>query len=141
MAATISLSACSTISNGKNQAVLFSTGDVEGAECLITGGRDGAVRQTVVTPETVRVRRAKAAIDVECSKDDYLTASRRVESKMEGATAGNVLAGGFIGLGVDAMTGSIFKYPDTILIEMTPIIGMDTPTVTGEPVATEEIIS
>lgn len=130
-AVAVSLSACSSIANGKNQAVMFTTGAVEGADCLITGGRDGAVRQTVTTPDTIQVRRAKAAIDVECNKDGYKTASRRVESKMEGTTGGNVVAGGFIGLGVDAMTGAMFKYPDTILLEMEP----ETPTVTGEPIS------
>jgi len=130
--AAFSLGACSSIANGKNQAVTFSTGAVEGAECMITGGRDGAVRQTVVTPDTVQVRRAKAAIDVECNKDGYKTAARRVESKMEGTTGGNVVAGGFIGLGVDAMTGAMFKYPDTILLEMET---ENPPTVTGEPIA------
>ncbi|MGB6231780.1 MAG: hypothetical protein WBF53_16820 [Litorimonas sp.] len=130
----IGLGACSSIANGKNQAVMFSTGDVEGAECHITGGRDGAVNMRVTTPEKAQVRRAKAAIDVECSKDGYLTASRRVESKMEGTTGGNVVAGGFIGLGVDAMTGAMFKYPDTILVKMQQD-GVVTPTVTGEPIS------
>lgn len=114
----MSLSACSTIANGNNQAVMFSTGDVEGADCTVTGGRDGAVNMKFKTPSEQRVRRAKAAIDVECNKAGYKTASRRVESKMEGTTGGNVVAGGFVGLGVDAMTGAMFKYPDTILLEM-----------------------
>ena len=119
LAASISLAGCSSIANGKHQAVNFSTGAVEGAECLLTGGRDGAVRQTVTTPSTVQVRRAKAALNVACSKPGYQTASRIVESKMEGTTGGNVLAGGFVGLGVDAMTGAMFKYPDTILVPLT----------------------
>ena len=130
-AAAMSLSACSTIANGKNQAVMFSTGDVEGAECLVSGGRDGAFKAKAVTPEKIQVRRAKAAIDVECSKDGYQTASRRVESKMEGTTGGNVVAGGFAGLGVDAMTGAMFKYPDTIKVDLEPVGG----TTTEEPIA------
>ncbi len=131
--AAMSTSACSSIANGKNQAVKFTTGDVQGADCKVTGGRDGAVNLNFTTPAEVKVRRAKAAIDVECSKAGYQTASRRVESKMEGSTGGNVLAGGFVGLGVDAMTGAMFKYPDTIMLEMEKI-GIETPTVTGEPV-------
>lgn len=126
------LGACSSIANGKNQAVAFSTGAVEGADCLVTGGRDGAVREMVTTPNTIQIRRAKAAIDVECNKDGYRTAKRRVESQMEGTTGGNVVAGGFIGLGVDAMTGAMFKYPDTIMLEMEA--ESNPPTVTGEPI-------
>jgi len=132
-AAAVAMTGCSTIANGKNQSVDFTTGAVEGANCLVTGGRDGAVREEFQTPATVPIRRAKAAIDVECSKAGYQTASRRVESKMEGTTGGNVVAGGFVGLGVDAMTGAMFKYPDTILLEMDPVEGSATDM--GEPIA------
>lgn len=131
-AAAVAMTGCSTIANGKNQAVKFSTGAVEGADCIVSGGRDGAVRESFQTPATVQIRRAKAAIDVECSKAGYETASRRVESKMEGSTGGNVVAGGFVGLGVDAMTGAMFKYPDTILLELD---ASNPPTVTGEPIS------
>ena len=130
-AAAVSLGACSTIANGKNQAVMFSTGDVEGAECHVTGGRDDALSVKVTTPGEAQIRRAKAAIDVECSKPGYMTASRRVESKMEGTTGGNVVAGGFVGLGVDAMIGAMFKYPDTIKVNLEPVGG----TTTKEPIA------
>jgi len=133
-AAAVSLSGCSTIANGKNQAVQFTTGDVEGASCAVTGGRDGVVNEKFTTPAEVQIRRAKAAIDVECSKAGYQTATRRVESKMEGTTGGNVVAGGFVGLGVDAMTGAMFKYPDTILVDMVKN-GVSTPMVTDEPIA------
>jgi hypothetical protein len=131
-AAAFAMTGCSTIANGKNQAVQFTTGAVEGADCLVTGGRDGALRESFQTPAEVQIRRAKTAIDVECSKDGYQTASRTVESKMEGTTGGNVVAGGFVGLGVDAMTGAMFKYPDTILLELEAI---NPPTVTGDPIS------
>ena len=115
---------CSTIANGNNQGVNFSTVDtsgtaIDGAQCLITGGRDGAVNVSFTTPaEDVQVRRAKADIDVYCKKDGYQTASQSFDSKMEGTTAGNALAGGFVGLGVDAMTGAMFKYPENIILTM-----------------------
>jgi hypothetical protein len=34
--------------------------------------------------------------------------------------AGNVVFGGFIGLGVDAATGAMNKYPDIVTVAMTP---------------------
>lgn len=132
-AAAVAMTGCSTIANGKNQAVNFTTGAVEGADCLVTGGRDGALREKFQTPAEVQIRRAKTAIDVECSKAGYQTATRTIESKMEGTTGGNVVLGGFAGLGVDAMTGAMFKYPDTIMIEMEADV--NPPTVTGEPIS------
>lgn len=100
----------------------------------MTGGRDGGANLSFTTPAEVQVRRAKAAIGVECSKAGYQTATRTVESKMEGATGGNVLAGSFVGLGVDAITGAMFKYPDTINLNLETVAGVTTPTVTGEPI-------
>jgi len=134
-AAAVSLSACSSIANGNNQAVNFHSGEVKGADCVVSGGRDGNVHVEFTTPaEKVQIRRAKAAIDVECKKAGYQTANMTVESKMEATTGGNVLAGGFVGLGVDAMTGAMFKYPDTIMIEMQKL-GATTPMVVDEPMA------
>ena len=133
-AAAVSLSACSSIANGNNQAVNFHTGDVKGADCVVSGGRDGNVHVELTTPAEVQIRRAKAAIDVECNKAGYETASLSVESKMEATTGGNLIAGGFVGLGVDAMTGAMFKYPDTIKIDMMKI-GATTPMVVDEPMA------
>lgn len=142
VASAVVSSGCSTIANGKHQAVKFSTGNVEGADCVVTGGRDGGVNESFATPATVQIRRAKSAIDVACSKDGYETATRRVESKMEGTTGGNVVAGGFVGLGVDAMTGAMFKYPDTILLRMQRLGDTATQTIdtlksssVGEPIA------
>jgi len=132
--AAISLSACSSITNGNNQAVNFHTGEVKGADCVVSGGRDGNVYLELTTPAKVRVRRAKAAIDVECKKTGYQTANLTVQSKMEATTGGNVIAGGFVGLGIDAMTGAMFKYPDTIMLEMLKV-GAATPMVTDEPIA------
>ena len=148
-AAGVLASGCSTIANGKHQGVDFATVDasgtaIEGADCRVTGGRDGAVDVEFTTPaEDVQIRRAKAAIDVECAKDGYETARRTVESKMEGSTGGNVVAGGFVGLGVDAMTGAMFKYPGTIMMTMERVGAvadkmmdkMDGTASMGEPVA------
>lgn len=133
-AAAVSLSACSSIANGNNQAVKFNTGSVKGADCVVSGGRDGNVYVELTTPAEVQIRRAKAAIDVECNKTGYETANLRVESKMEATTGANVIAGGFVGLGVDAMTGAMFKYPDNIRIDMMEI-GATTPMVVDEPMA------
>ena len=133
-AAAVSLSACSSIANGNNQAVKFHSGEVKGADCIVSGGRDGNVHVELTTPSEVQIRRAKAAIDIECKKAGYQTANMSVESKMEATTGGNLIAGGFVGLGVDAMTGAMFKYPDTIMIEMLKI-GATTPMVVDEPMA------
>lgn len=132
-AAAIGLSGCSTVVNGSNQLVEFSTGDVTGAQCNVTGGSDNAVNETFTTPAEVKIPRSKKTLIVECDKDGYQTGTEQAIGRVEGTTGGNILLGGPVGVGVDALTGAIYKYPDTILIEMVRI-GAETPTVTGEPV-------
>ena len=129
-ATAISLSACSTIVNGSNQLVKVNTGDVTGADCTATGGSDFAVNESFVTPAEVKFPRSKKALKFECNKAGYQTATKTVTGKVEGSTAGNIIAGGGIGVGVDALTGAIYKYPGTIMIPMTPN-GM----AAGEPMA------
>lgn len=120
VAAAISLSACSTIINGSNQLVAVNTGDVTGADCTATGGSDFAVNESFVTPAEVKFPRSKKALKFECNKAGYQTATKTVTGKVEGSTAGNIIAGGGIGVGVDALTGAIYKYPGTVMIPMTP---------------------
>jgi hypothetical protein len=43
-----------------------------------------------------------------------------IPSNTETMAAGNVVFGGFIGLGVDAATGAMNKYPDIVTVAMTP---------------------
>lgn len=133
LAASISLSACSTIVNGSNQAVNFNTGNVTGAECVATGGSDKAVNKKFTTPAEVKIPRSKKTVTIECNKAGYETATEQMVGQVEGSTGGNILLGGPIGVGVDALSGAIYKYPDTVVINMVKA-GISTPTVTGDPV-------
>jgi len=116
------LPACSTIVNGTGQSIDFDTGEVTEANCLITGGENGTVNEKFVSPATLSIPRSKKVINIGCNKEGYQDASIIVDSKYEASTAGNVVAGGFIGLGVDAMTGALYKYPGTITI---PMVALD----------------
>ena len=42
-------------------------------------------------------------------------------------TAGNILVGGFIGLGVDAVSGAINKYESEVTVTMRPVMGCGGP--------------
>jgi hypothetical protein len=134
IAASVSLSACSTIVNGSNQMVNFNTGDVNGADCVATGGSDYALNEKFTTPAEVKLPRSKKKIDITCNKAGYQAGTKSILGKVEGSAAGNIIAGGGIGLGIDALTGAIYKYPDTVSIPMERI-GAMSPTVTGEPIS------
>lgn len=119
----ISLSACSTVVNGSNQLVTFNTGDVDGAKCTVTGGSDNSVNERFVSPAEVKIPRSKKKLNVACSKSGYEDATQAVNSKIEGTTADNILLGGVVGIGVDALTGAIYKYPDVVSIMMNAMGG------------------
>jgi hypothetical protein len=50
----------------------------------------------------------------------YVMGSSIIPSNVEAMTAGNVIFGGVIGLGVDAASGAMNKYPDIVTVAMTP---------------------
>ena len=52
------------------------------------------------------------------SRDKSASGSTIVESNYEAMNAGNILVGGFIGIGVDAATGAMWKYPTAIVVPM-----------------------
>lgn len=110
------LPACSTIVNGTNQSVSFTTGKVKGADCELTGGSNFAVNESFKSPARIEIPRSKKALELACSKEGYVDASKTVYSKVEATTGGNILLGGFIGAGVDAATGALYKYPETVVL-------------------------
>ncbi len=115
---TLAFAGCSTIVNGTNQAVKFNTGSVNAAKCTVTGGSDNAVNIDFVSPAEISIPRSKKALNIKCNKAGYAETTKTVNSKLEGSTGGNILAGGVIGVGVDALTGAMYKYPGTISIIM-----------------------
>lgn len=124
MVVALSLGACSTIVNGTNQSVAFNSGAVTGANCKLTGGSEFAVSETFVTPANVQVPRSKKALQLACTKAGYKDATRTVNSKVEATTGGNLLLGGVVGAGVDAATGALYKYPESVILQMESIGGM-----------------
>jgi hypothetical protein len=114
------LGSCATLTKGTTQSVAIDTPGVPGAVCTVTTTTGP---QTVSTPGTFLLAKSSAALPVKCTKACYQEATGILGATFEAMTAGNILAGGVIGVGVDAMSGAINKYPDQIAIEMTPIPG------------------
>jgi hypothetical protein len=85
--------------------------------------RTGAHLGTVATtPGSVRLDKSKNDITVSCSKDGYQSASVSESPKFVGTTFGNIIAGGVIGVAVDAATGANYEYPSEVRLDMTPIV-------------------
>ena len=112
-----SLSACATITRGTTQMVAVNTPGVNGATCTLTSSSVGA--KVIVTPGVVSLEKGQDSIAVRCSKEGYNDGTGVIPSNFEGMTAGNLLLGGIIGLGVDAASGAMNKYAPQIDIVMT----------------------
>jgi len=117
----IALGACSTVVEGSDQPMTITT-EPSGAECSLT--RDGATVGAVAqTPGSLVVSKSKDDLTLSCSRANYLVTEETVESGTSGWSAGNILfglLGGGIGLVVDSASGAMNKYPETVLLVMTP---------------------
>jgi hypothetical protein len=111
------LAGCATITKGTTQSVAIDTPGVPGATCTIST-QNGP--RMVSTPGTVVLDKGSAALPIQCAKECYLLGSSIIPSGTETMTAGNVIFGGVIGLGVDAASGAMNKYPDMVTVAMVP---------------------
>ena len=68
---------------------------------------------------------------VTCKKDGYQDAEVTVPAKFNAVTAGNILAGGLIGIGVDAASGANYGYAENTEVPLVPLDNIATPAVTG----------
>ena len=121
------LSGCATVIEGTTQSLAVTTPPVTGAKCVISGP---AGTYHVTTPGKVAVSRGGGYLYVDCDKDGYQHASAAVEPHFNAVTVGNILAGGLIGVGVDATTGANYTFPTNIPLPMDPVKGSPAPALT-----------
>lgn len=116
LVAAIAVSGCSTILTGTSQGITVTTNPT-GATCTIDRGgqRVGAIAQT---PNTVQISKSASPLDIECSKEGFQTASLKHKADFAGATVGNLLLGGVIGVAVDAASGASSIYPSEVRLAL-----------------------
>ena len=132
------LPACATIVNGSSQTVTVST-TPPAATCTLdrVGQRIGAI---AATPGSVRLDKSKNDLSVTCAKDGYQTATVTHPPRFSGATFGNIIAGGVVGVIVDASSGANYTYPEDIRLDLAqnpaprpPAISLNTQGPDGAP--------
>jgi hypothetical protein len=115
------LAGCATITKGTTQAVSVTTPGVTGAQCTLTSAAIGT--KVVQTPGTLVLEKGQDGVSVNCKKECYTDGVGVIASNVEAMAAGNIIAGGIIGLGVDAASGAMNKYNTDNQFAMTPIAG------------------
>jgi len=116
---SICLGSCSTIVKGTKQQVSVNTPGVQGATCQLQS--PGIGTRTVQTPGNVILPKSKHNVAVSCTAQCFGPGVGTLASHTEVMTAGNVLFGGLIGLGVDAASGAINKYDPGVEVMMSPV--------------------
>ena len=110
---TLQLTSCATIINGTTQRIPVDS-NPQGATVCVNGNVEGC------TPTTIEVKRKRDHL-LTLSKEGYQTESFQLQHVLSGAVAGNLVAGGFIGWGVDACSGGQYRIvPETVYVDMKP---------------------
>lgn len=112
---------CATITKGTTQAVAIATPGAPGATCTLTSGGIGT--KVITTPATIVLDKSQDNISVVCKKECFQDGVGIIASNTESMAAGNVLVGGVVGLGVDAVSGAMNRYNADNQFSMVPIQG------------------
>lgn len=113
------LAGCATMAGDTDQAVALIT-TCEGstavihAECTLSNDRGS---HSVTTPATVSVSRSAGNLTVSCIAP-HAEGKAVLSSSGTWSTAGNLVLGGIIGVGVDLASGAAFSYDKTLTLPM-----------------------
>jgi len=102
---------CATIIHGPSQSIAVSSNPTK-AKVQVDGGN------TYTTPTRIKLARKQDHILI-FSKEGYQQKEVTIMHVISGAVAGNIIAGGLIGWGVDALTGAQYRLvPETVHVEL-----------------------
>jgi hypothetical protein len=113
------LSGCASVTGSNSQAITVtaicdSSRVVRGAFCTLINDKG---QWFVETPGSVLVQKAFGDLTISCKHEN--THGTLVLTSSSNANAwGNILAGGVIGIAVDASTGAGFNYPPMVTVNM-----------------------
>jgi len=109
------LAGCATIVQGTTESVSVNTVPEEGAQCTLTNSEG---TWYVTSPGSTMVHKTKHDLTVSCKKDGFPGGETLAIAHFGGTTAGNVIAGGIIGIGIDAASGANFYYDSPIMVDL-----------------------
>ncbi len=116
--AVLPLAGCASIVEGTTQSIAITTAPVDGAKCTLISSQG---TYYVTTPGNAIVHKTKTDLNVSCTKDGFQDAYLKISPYFNGVTVGNVLAGGLIGIGVDASSGANYTYPNFTVVPLVPL--------------------
>ena len=116
--AAFGLPACATITTGTSQSMTVMT-EPAGATRELQG--DGATVGVInPTPGTTQISKSSRDMTVRCTRAGHSPGVSTVAPQFQAMTAGNILIGGIIGLGIDAASGALSHYPTNVTVVLPP---------------------
>jgi hypothetical protein len=107
-------SGCATIVKGTSQEIPIAS-EPSGARVSVNGSPSGT------TPTRVTLSRKQNHV-ITMEKEGFESESVAITKSMGGAVAGNIIAGGLVGWGVDAVSGAQYNlHPETVNVRMRPL--------------------
>jgi TonB family protein len=116
-ALSVAVSGCATIVEGTTQPVSVSSAPEQGAQCTLVNSQG---TWYLTTPGSTTVHKTKTDLKVTCNKPGYEQGQVVAASHFGAATAGNVISGGLVGIGVDAASGANYHYDSPIVVTLGP---------------------
>jgi hypothetical protein len=120
---------CATIIKGTTQSVSLKTPPADGAQCEL---KNSEGTWFITTPGSVTVHKTKNDLVVTCSKLGFQNATATIPARFNGVTAGNILLGGIVGIGVDAASGANYGYDELTEIPLLPVASPVPPPEAGQ---------
>ena len=117
-AACLLAGGCATVTSGGFQSIDIRT-EPEGADCRFMREGDTVARVNP-TPGPILIGKSAANISVLCRKSGYEELSGTIGSGFQPMTLGNIVLGGLIGVVIDASTGAMMKYPESVTFLLVP---------------------
>ena len=107
-------SSCATLTKDESQPVAFSS-EPQGAQVSVNSMPMGT------TPTTIMVKRKMGTTMIDIYKEGYHRETFPLDKSVAAMTFGNIIFGGFIGLGVDVATGKATDYQNSVHISLRPL--------------------
>ena len=121
LALTAALGGCASVTRGTTENISIASTPA-GAEAMISG----LDVPTICTTPCAIVAKRSADISISFAKEGYEPESvqlvKEVPATGAAGFAGNILAGGLVGMGVDAVTGAALDHkPNPVIVTLKPV--------------------
>lgn len=120
MIAAFTLTGCATIIDGSKSTVTFST-NAPDATVIVRKAQTGVVVSSGKAPHTVQLKTARDILKPATYTCDVIDPKKKkqtrvVETSFNSLFLGNFIFGGFIGMGIDCLSGACYKFDSEVYI-------------------------